>query len=139
MVSNSAIAPAPTSPQANSFSTGDTIVARHIPATAPSCRAVSGWSHISVFMAGANTTGRDGSQARQTHVRQLSHSPEASFAKVWASSGAITNASAHLRNSTCNTRSPRRYNRPSAWPGHSSASVNRRCPPPWGISATSTK
>ena len=71
-------------------------------------RTVSGCSHMSVFMAGANTTGRATSHARQTHVRQLSASPAASLASVFASSGAITNRSAQRRSSMCNMESSRR-------------------------------
>jgi len=81
-----------------------------------------GFCHMRVFMAGANTTGLAVSHARQTHVRQLSHRPTASFASVFASSGAMTNTSAHFRNSMCSTVSPRSYQSPASRPGHSSAS-----------------
>ena len=70
-------------------------------------RAVSGCSHISVFIAGASTTGRAGSQARQTQVRQVSARPFASFASVLASSGATSNSSAQRRRSMCSTGSSR--------------------------------
>ena len=63
------------------------------------CRFVNECSHIRVFIAGASTTGFVASHARHTHVRQLSHSPSASFARVFASSGAIRNRSAHFRSS----------------------------------------
>src|SRR5262245_33276975 len=92
-------------------------------ATARRCRRVIGCSHIMVFMAGANTTGRAGSQARQTQVRQLSQSPAANLASVLASRGATRNRSAQRRSSTCTTRSPRSKRRPSARPGHSSSSM----------------
>ena len=61
------------------------------------------------------------SHARQTQVRQLSARPTASFARVFASSGAMANTAAHFRSSMCKTGSPRSYRRP----GHSSASVVR--------------
>lgn len=77
-------------------------------------------------MAGQNTRGLDISQARAVHVSKLSHNPLktkkqysvfvknhvffltlAIFAKVFASSGAIRNISAHFPSSIWRTGSPR--------------------------------
>src|SRR5262249_50861678 len=95
--SRGASAPTPTSPQARRLLSGATTRSRgqwaltqasksssarpaggSAPAPAASwrrCRAVRVCCHMSVFIAGARTTGRAGSQARHTHVRQLSASP----------------------------------------------------------------
>ena len=62
--------------------------------------------HTSYALA-ATTTGRLRSQARQTHVKQLSLRPHASFAKVLASRGAIRKRSAQRRKSMWSTGSPR--------------------------------
>ena len=70
------------------------------------CGAVTGCSHIFVFMAGQKIKGFSGSQARATQVKILSHMPLAILPRVLASSGAIKNKSAHFTRSICNTGSP---------------------------------
>lgn len=68
--------------------------------------AVTGWSHILVFIAGQKRRGFAGSQARATHVNILSQIPLASLPSVLASKGAIRKTSAHLTRSICRTGSP---------------------------------
>jgi hypothetical protein len=70
------------------------------------CGAVTGCSHIFVFMAGQNKSGLTGSQARATQVSILSQIPAASFPMVLASRGAMRKTSAHLVRSMWRTGSP---------------------------------
>lgn len=70
------------------------------------CGTVTGCSHIFVFIAGQKTKGFEGSQARATQVKILSHIPLAILPSVLASNGAIKNKSAHFTKSICNTGSP---------------------------------
>mmetsp|Transcript_32436 Transcript_32436/g.100336 ORF Transcript_32436/g.100336 Transcript_32436/m.100336 type:complete len:222 (+) Transcript_32436:99-764(+) len=131
-----AIAPVPTSPQASTLDTGGTTATR-VGAKArmrASCGAVSGCSHMAVFMAGATTHGfASHCHARRTQVTRLSHIPWTTFASVFAERGATTTTSAHERRSMCNTGSP------TARHCHSSAS---RCTgtssgmPPRSVAAT---
>ena len=83
----SAMAPTPLSLHINTFSIGGISWYPHDFKTCI-CWFVIGWSHIIVFIAGANKIGFVKSQARQIHVKRLSHKPLASFANVFASNGA---------------------------------------------------
>ena len=56
-VSTEAIAPTPTSPHASVLATGGTTTAP-ICVIIASCCAVNGFSHITVFIAGASSSGR---------------------------------------------------------------------------------
>ena len=85
--SGSAMAPTPLSLHINTFSIGGISWYPHDFKTFI-CGFVTGWSHIIVFIAGANKIGFVKSQARQIHVKRLSHRPLASFANVFASNGA---------------------------------------------------
>ena len=87
IVSGSAMAPTPLSLHINTFSIGGISWYPHDFKTFI-CGFVIGWSHIIVFIAGANKIGFVKSQARQIHVKRLSHKPLASFANVFASNGA---------------------------------------------------
>lgn len=102
MFSTDSIAPIPVSPHANVFETGGMMC---IPKERSRlrCSAVTGWSHIHVFMAGASTSGFesawfDNGHARAMQVSRLSDKPLASFANVFADVGAISRRSAHFRN-----------------------------------------
>ena len=57
------------------------------------------------FMAGAKKSGFSRSQQRTREVRRLSERPLAILASVFASSGAMSRASAHFRSSGMGLRS----------------------------------
>ena len=67
IVSTSAMAPYPRSPQARVFSTTG-ISSYPKLCNLSLCSCVKGWSHMCTFMAGANSSGRVMSHARTTHV-----------------------------------------------------------------------
>ena len=92
--SGSVIRPAPTSPSASSPSSGPiSSTPRARRRSAFSC--VAGCSHMRTFIAGAASTGPR--KASTACVRTLSASPFASFASVFAVSGASTSRSASTR------------------------------------------
>ena len=117
------MAPTPVSPHASRLLMGGMIVRSEDElADSKTCRralrcdSVNGFSHISVFMAGARITGLWKSHARTTHVltdvcemrercsigrilitSKLSEAPWAILESELAESGAITRTSAHLR------------------------------------------
>lgn len=97
IVSGSAIAPTPVSPQAKVFAIGAMTVYFNSMHTCK-CFDVKGCSHMKVFIAGHITTGFDISHARRMDVRRLSQSPFAILASVFADNGATTRASAQFRN-----------------------------------------
>jgi hypothetical protein len=105
MSSTFPMAPLPTSPHARRLATGGTTTApkscKHC-----SCRAVTGCSHIFVFIAGASIISCDLTrQHRATRETRLSLKPMLTLARVFADRGAKSSMSAHCDSSTCRGRS----------------------------------
>ena len=114
-----ASAPNPVSPHASVLYMVSITVIGYICYIFYKCSAVSGLSHINVFIAGATIIGLLISHALITHVSKLSQMPAAILARVFELSGAMSRPSAHLRISICSTLSPIFFHCPN-----SSASVN---------------
>lgn len=102
MCVHSSIAPMPRSPHASRFSIGP-CTSYPKDSTARMCVRVSGCPNMSVFIAGNRSVGVAGDSARIMDVCQrrrtktLSHNPLASLDSVFASHGATSTISAHLR------------------------------------------